>query len=98
VWLDVAAMAAILPIGKLQLRRFEPFMPWWRRVLKTLLLLAITAAVSRYFGRIGVAIGFALALLPVLYIHAIWLPRHGVNGCTAEPRKRYYELRGWKLN
>jgi hypothetical protein len=31
----------------------------------------------------------------VIYVHAIWLPRNGVNGLTAEPRDKYYALRGW---
>lgn len=35
--------------------------------------------------------------LPVIYVHGVWLPRHGVNGWTAEPREKYYALRGWKL-
>jgi hypothetical protein len=29
-------------------------------------------------------------------VHAWWLPRHGVNGWTGEPKERYYALRGWK--
>jgi hypothetical protein len=27
-----------------------------------------------------------------LYVHLRWLPRHGVNGLTGEPRERYLEL------
>jgi hypothetical protein len=35
--------------------------------------------------------------LPVVYIHAWWLPSKGVNGWTGEPKEKYYALRGWKL-
>jgi hypothetical protein len=35
-------------------------------------------------------------LMAVVYIHAIWLPKHGINGWTGEPRDKYFELRGWK--
>jgi hypothetical protein len=93
--LDVAAAAVFLTLGNVVFRRFDPHMPLSRRLLKTLLLLAITAFISWYFGRRGVLIAFGLAMLPVLYIHGIWLPRHGVNGWTAEPREKYHALRGW---
>ena len=56
---------------------------------------AVTAIVSHYLGRAGVLIGLGIVMLPVIYIHGIWLPRHGVNGWTAEPREKYYALRGW---
>jgi hypothetical protein len=93
--LDLAVVAALLVFGNVKLRHFEPRMPLWRRVLKTLIILAATAVISYYFGRPGVIIAFAIALLPVIYVHGIWLPRHGVNGWTAEPREKYYALRGW---
>ncbi len=93
--LDLAVVAAILVFGNIKLRHFEPRMPLWGRVLKILIILAATAAISYYFGRTGVLIAFAIALLPFIYIHGIWLPRHGVNGWTAEPREKYYALRGW---
>ena len=88
-------MAVLLAIGNVQFRRFDPFQPLWRRLLKVFVALAITAAVSYYFGSTGVIVWFAIAALPVVYIHGIWLPRHGVNGWTAEPRDRYYALKGW---
>jgi len=31
-----------------------------------------------------------------LVIHLWWLPKHGINGWTGEPREKYYALRGWK--
>jgi hypothetical protein len=40
-------------------------------------------------------IALAIAALPVIYVHGIWLPRHDVNGWTGEPREKYYALRGW---
>jgi uncharacterized protein YqhQ len=95
MFLDLTVVAAILVFGNVKLRHFEPRMPLWRRVLKILIILAATAAISYYFGRMGVIIAFGIALLPVIYIHGIWLPRHGVNGWTAEPREKYYALRGW---
>jgi hypothetical protein len=93
--LDVAAMAVFLALGNVLFAHFEPFAPLWRRLLKVAVTLAITAAVSYYFGRTGVLIAFGIACLPLVFVHAIWLPRHGVNGWTGEPREKYYALRGW---
>jgi hypothetical protein len=55
----------------------------------------LTAVISHYFGGTGVIITFGVTVLPMIYIHAIWLPRHGVNGWTGDPREKYYALRGW---
>ncbi len=93
--LEVIVVAVLLAAGNAAFRHFEPAMPWWRRVLKASAVLAATAAVSHFFGRRGVIVAAGIAALPVVYIHAIWLPRHGVNGWTGEPRERYHELRGW---
>ncbi len=95
VFLDVATMAVLLVIGNLVFRHFEPRKPLWRRPLKIFALLAMTAVISYCFGGIGVAIGFGIAAIPLIYVHAIWLPRNGVNGCTGELREKYYALRGW---
>jgi len=27
-------------------------------------------------------------------VHAWWLPSHGINGLTGEPKAKYYELLG----
>jgi hypothetical protein len=94
IW-DVAVAAVLLLIGNIVFYRFDPYMPKWRRALKFILIIAATAAISYFLGRKGVLIAFGLALIPLIYIHGFWLPRHGVNGWTAEPRDRYHALRGW---
>jgi peptidoglycan biosynthesis protein MviN/MurJ (putative lipid II flippase) len=94
---DLAAVATLLALGHIFFGHFEERTPKWRKVLKLFVTLGITALLSRSFGHTGVAIAFGIALLPVIFIHAWWLPKkHGVNGWTGEPRDRYYELRGWK--
>ncbi len=94
--LDVAGVAVFLLLGNVLFRHFEPQMPLWRRFAKSAIILAITAAISYRFGRTGVLIAFGAVMVPLVYIHGIWLPRHGVNGWTGEPRERYYQLRGWQ--
>jgi hypothetical protein len=82
-------------IGNIVFRRFEPRKALWRRILKVFIALLITVAISYYFGRTGVMIALGIAAIPLIYVHAIWLPRNGVNGLTGEPRDKYYALRGW---
>jgi len=31
-------------------------------------------------------------LLGAAYVHLRWLPKHGINGWTGEPRERYLEF------
>jgi len=93
--LDVASVAALLAIGNVLFWHFDPRLSLWKRAMKVLVALAVTAVLSYFFGHLGAAIGFVLAILPVVYVHAFWLPRHGVNGWTGEPREKYYALRGW---
>jgi len=50
---------------------------------------------STYFSRNLALITLGLAFLPAIYIHAIMLPKKGINGWTGEPKEKYYELRGF---
>lgn len=93
--LELSVVAALLLLGNIVFYHFDPHLPWWRRLLKVLITLAATALISYYFGRTGVIVAGCVALAPILYIHAIWLPKHGVNGWTGEPREKYHALRGW---
>jgi hypothetical protein len=93
--LALIVMAAFLALGNLVFYRFDPRQPLWRRLLKVVVALVVTAIAFHYFRWTGVMVWFALLLAPLVYIHGIWLPRHGVNGWTAEPREKYHQLRGW---
>ena len=81
--------------GNVAFWHFDPKQPLWRRLLKVFVSLATTALAYRYCGRLGVFVWFIIILLPLIYVHAIWLPLHGVNGWTGEPREKYHALRGW---
>lgn len=93
--IDVGVVTVILIFGNIVFWKFDPFLPLWKRGLKFLLIVGAAGLISNYFGHLGVAIAFGIALLPIVYIHGIWLPRRGVNGWTAEPRDKYYALKGW---
>ena len=96
MWVDVAIVAAVFAVGNILFGHFEEGVPKRRRVLKFLLVVGLVAIVSAKAGRVWAYALLGVMLLGVGLIHAWWLPRHGVDGWTGEPREKYYELRGWK--
>jgi len=95
LWFEVSVVSFFFLLGNIFLGHFEERSPKWRKVVKYLITLAIVITLSLFFGRI-VSLGvLGLTLIPVIYIHAIVLPRKGINGWTGEPKARYYEFRGW---
>lgn len=94
LWFDVAIVMTIFAVGSILFGRFEEHKPRWRRLLKVVVVLAAILALSATLGRIW---AYAVLLLPLLgagWVHLYWLPKHGINGWTAEPRDRYLELVG----
>ena len=93
-WFDVALVAMLLAVGNAVLGRFAEHEPRWRRLLKIALGTALFVGVSMAAGRAWMYGLIGLTVAAVLAVHAWWLPKHGVNGWTAEPRERYYALLG----
>src|SRR5689334_25262643 len=93
-WFDVATATTLLMLGHLYLGRFSEYQPRSLRLLKSILGIALIVATSALFGREWSWVLIGAIALGVIAIHGWWLPRHGVNGWTAEPRDRYYELLG----
>ena len=97
VWIDIAVMASLFAVGNILFGHFEERTPKWRRVLKFFLMTGAIVLISATAGRPW-SIGVVAALCSVvLVIHGWWLPKQGINGWTAEPKDKYYALRGWKL-
>ncbi len=60
--------------------------------MKPVVVLAVMLVVSSIAGR---AWAYGLLLVPLAvaaWAHLVWLPRHGINGWTVEPRDRYLAL------
>ena len=92
LWFDASVVLGIFAVGNILFGHFEQHNPPARRLAKVAIFLGITLALSSTVGRIG---GLGWLLLPLgaaAYIHLRWLPKHGVNGWTGEPRDKYLAL------
>lgn len=91
-WFDVAVVMTIIAFGSVLFGRFEEHKPRGRRMLKIVIVTAVTVTIAQTAGRVW---AYSLLLLPLTvaaWAHLVWLPRHGINGWTAEPRDKYLEL------
>jgi hypothetical protein len=91
-WFDVSVILAILAVGNILFGRFVMHHPRWRRLLKLAFVLSMFVTVAVVAGR---AWAYALLALPIAgaaWVHLHWLPKHGIDGWTAEPYDEYLEL------
>jgi predicted small integral membrane protein len=91
-WFDAAVVLGLFALGSILFGHFEAHRPKWRRVLKVLIFVALILTLSITVGRVWAYGVLMLPLLGAAYVHLRWLPKHGVNGWTGEPRDRYLEL------
>jgi hypothetical protein len=91
-WFEVAIMTSLLAAGDILFGHFEEHKAKWRRLLKVVVLAGIVAG----FASIGLRwVGWSLmgaGLIAAGYLHLKWLPSHGINGWTGEPKEKYYAL------
>lgn len=91
-WFDVAIIGTGFAVGNILFGRFEEHRPRWRRLLKLALVFAITVGLAQTVGRVWAYVWMIPLLLIAAWVHIVWLPRHGINGWTAEPRDKYLAL------
>ncbi|MEO1519208.1 MAG: hypothetical protein AAFU78_00340 [Cyanobacteria bacterium J06633_2] len=91
-WFDVSLIFGIFAIGNILFGHFEEHRPKWRRLFKVGTILSVGLLLSYFNLRwLFYVILFALAIA-VSYIHLVWLPKHGINGWTGEPKDEYLTL------
>ena len=97
MWLEVAIMASLFAVGNILFAHFEEGTPKWRRVAKLFLFIGLTLIITEFIGRFWFYLFLAAMMVGIAVIHVWWLPKQGINGWTAEPKEKYYKLRGWNL-
>lgn len=95
LWFEIALVSFVFAMGNILLGHFELKTPKVKRVAKFIGTLCLVCLISYFFGRNAALVFLAIAFIPVCYIHLWWLPKNGINGWTAEPKDKYYKLRGW---
>jgi hypothetical protein len=96
LWFEIAVVSIIYALGNILMGHFEEQTPKIRRVSKYLMTLLIVCGISFYFGRETSMVLLSIFIIPLLYIHAYYLPKKkGINGWTGEPKSKYYEFRKW---
>lgn len=96
MWFELFLAALLAAIGSITFGKFEEKTALWRRLLKLGIYLSVTGLLSYAVGRFWSLVWlFALPALGSSF-HVWWCRKHGIGVFTAEPRDRYYELRGWK--
>ncbi|HEX9827703.1 MAG TPA: hypothetical protein VGA80_13970 [Flavobacteriaceae bacterium] len=96
LWFEIAIVSIIYALGNMVMGHFEERTPKIRRVGKYLLTLLLICGISVFWGRTIAMIFLASFSIPVLYVHAYYLPKKkGINGWTGEPKSKYYEFRKW---
>ena len=91
-WFDVAVVMSIFAVGSVLFGHFEQHKPRARRVLKVVIVLGVTLLVAETMGRAAAYGLLAIPLAGAAYVHLVWLPKHGINGWTGEPRDKYLAL------
>ena len=97
VWMDVAVVAGMFAVGNILFGHFEAHTPKWRRILKLFIVTGLVALISSTAGRIWSVAPHRRDARRGRHHPRRWLPKHGINGWTGEPKEKYYALRGWNV-
>ncbi len=89
LWFDTTIVLGLFAVGSILFGHFEEHKPKWRRLLKVLIVLGVVLTLSATVGRVWAFGVLAIPLLGAVVVHTWWLPKHGVNGWTGEPKERY---------
>jgi hypothetical protein len=92
LWFETAIVLGIFAVGNILFGHFQQHNGPVRRLAKVALVLGVTLALSSTVGRVWGLGWLLLPLAAAAYVHLHWLPKHGVNGWTGEPRDRYLAL------
>ncbi|MGE0132324.1 MAG: hypothetical protein AB7U82_29935 [Blastocatellales bacterium] len=91
-WFDVALVMSVFAVGNILFGHFEEHRPKLRRLLKVAVFLVVVVGLAATAGRVWAYAALAIPLIAAAVIHLWWLPKHGINGWTGEPKDKYLEL------
>lgn len=98
LWFEVAVISSIYALGQVFFRSFAERTPRGQRAIKIILSVTLACALSGLFGRVWFFVVLSALFIFFLYVHAWYLPRHGVNGWTGESLTKEDAIRSQKLD
>jgi hypothetical protein len=97
VTLELLLYICMVVPGLIVFGHFEAGTPKWRKLLKHAVILGLTYALYATVGRPWSWLWLLFMGALGTTVHFWWTRKHGIHPFTAEPREKYYALRGWKL-
>lgn len=92
--LELSVLLVIAVVGSGAFAVFEVETPAWRKILKWGIVIGATLWLYTGVGHWSLVLPIAAGVAGATF-HFIWCRKNGIDPVTAEPRRRYYELRGW---
>lgn len=93
--LELGVLLAVMLVGTEIFAPFEIETPAWRKILKFSIVIAATLILYRYVSHWALLVPLVLGGFG-LTVHFVWCRKNAIHPVRATPRRRYYELRGWK--
>lgn len=90
-----ASLLAFLIVATSVFDRFEAETPILKKIAKWSIVSIASLWLSTVVGYWAAAAPIAAGLIG-LSVHVGWCLMNRIHPLTAEPRRRYYELRGWR--
>ncbi len=93
--LEFIVLLILMTLGTSIFAVFEVETPAWRKIVKWLMVHAITIGLFFLAGHWALIFPVGAAAAGSTF-HYVWCRRNGIHPRLATPRRRYYELRGWQ--
>ena len=95
VELELYILLALVILGSSVFAVFEVETPRWRKALKWFLVSGVTIGLYYAVGHLALLVPIGLAGIGFGF-HIWWCRRNEIHPITATPRRKYYDLRGWR--
>lgn len=95
MYMELFIAATLMAVGSILFKRFEERTPPQRGLMKLVFLLVTTGLITFFVGSVWGFLWTVGMFALGMTFHFWWTLKHGIHPLTAEPRAKYYALRGW---
>jgi hypothetical protein len=95
VELELGALFLLCALGTSIFDKFEVETAIWKKLCRWGIATVLTLGVYASIGHWALLVLIFFAALGIA-VHFSWCRKHGIHPVKAEPRDRYYLLRGWQ--